>query len=700
MKIIDQLFRSNLFNNPNQVNRASGQRSVEDGFSALKKSNVEGMDKVESLLRKLDHPVSEAETTSIENFMKTGSGSTQSKLDTIEWAADKGIEMTDKNLSAIQESLNSEMNEAEMLETLSGAKEVLDEKLTGKQAEDILEKIKADPTIPEPMKQAIEKAVESGLPIEKAVVRAVKTMIKANVDVKGQTVFLEKTPGEKPCVCLNINDLLEAVSKALTAMENGASGSFETLLKESLVDVLGMAELENLSLIFTGDLEASVEGAEQGLEGLEGLEGVENEVDEKDLDTDEEIRAFEQEMIERLEASFDEVMGAMMDQMTDDMVAASSDIRFKQFLVTKVTAQAIEAKETFNQVRKEIVQSLRDLEPPKSPQEKLDMKEVLTKAIDKLDNTLMKSDVTLFTSMKMERDLLNMSSTLQEARKLLSKGDLTQAMDITKNVQKKLDQMVFKPAEKNIQLMAMKNGMDVLNVKPNMMPSINWQDTSPRGVLELFRDLGLNHEPEVAEKLLSHDKSMARDENYKIKDNLKAVLMKMVENEEPDNRRAVAAAEKTLNNLTGQQLMNKLETKQDTQTLFFHIPVQADGEIKDMKLFVNARKNGDALDWENSSLYFSVDLKKYGETGIHLQSKDKLLSITVRNDNQAFEGVMKPLVTALQKEFVDVGYKLGPVSFSNLDKKTPKEVVKPIEVDKVKVKPQSPVKEKGFDFSI
>lgn len=686
MKIIDQLFRSNTFkNNTNQINRASSEKSVEDGFSMFKKSKVEGMDKVESLLRKMDYPVSESETQSIERFMQNGTGSMKSKLDTIEWAADKGIEMTDKNLSAIQESLNAEMNEAELVETLSGAKDVAKDQITGEQAEDILEKIKADPTIPEPLKQAIEKAVESGVTLEKAVIRAVRSMIKANVEVKGQTAFLEKSPGEQPCVCLNINDLLEAVSKALSAMANGEAGSFEDLLKASLTEVLGKDLLEDLAQIFLGD------GSEE-----DGLLGI----DEEEEDKVENEEAFEKEMLERLEASFEEVMGAMMEHVQEDMAGVVTDIRFKQFLVTKVTAQAIEAKETFNQVKKDIVQSLRDLEVPKTPQEKLDMKEVLSKAIDKLDNTLMKSDVTLFTSMKMERDLLNMSSTLQEARKLLAKGDVTQALDITKNVQKKLDQIVFKPSEKNIQLMAFKDGMNVLNVKPNMIPAINWQDASPRGVLELFRDLGLNHEPEVAEKLLSHDKSMVKDDNYKIKDNLKAILMKMVENEEPDNRRAVAAAEKTLNNLTGQQLMNKLETKQDTQTLFFHIPVQADGEIKDMKLYVNARKNGDALDWENSSLYFSVELKKYGETGIHIQTKDRLLSITVHNDEKAFEGVMKPLVTALQKEFVDVGYKLGPVSFSNLDKKKPKEVVKPTEVEKVKTQAPYPAQEKGFDFSI
>jgi len=687
MKIIDQLFNSNIFTNKNNQAQSSRQSSTSmmgDAFSALKNSKAPGMDKVESMLRNMNRPVSDSEVSSIEKFMSDGTGSVDSKLETVKWAADKDIEMTDKNLNAIHESLNSEMNEAELIETLSGVKD------SGKiSPEEIVDKINSDPTIPQSVKDSIAASIEEGLPLDKAIVRAVKNLIRANVEVKGQTVFIQGSDGNENCICISLDDLLQAVESAFEALESGEGVSFEDLLKEALVEVLGEDEIKNLAEIMLSD-------DENTLEDVEGVESNENE------EADADIKAFEDDMIERLEASMDEVMSSFMDNSDGEMAAAISDMRFKTFLVTKITAQAIEAKKEFNEVKKEIVQNLRELEVPKTPQEKADVKEMLGKAIEKLDNLLMKSDVTLFTDMKMERDLLNMSSTLQEARKLLGKGEVNQALDIAKNVQNKLDQMIFKPSEKNVQLMAFKQGADVLNIQTNTVPSIDWQDASPRGVLELFRNMGLNHEPEVAEKLLSQDKSLIKDGDYKIKDNLKAVLLKLMESEEPDQRRAVSATEKSLNNLTGQQLMNKLETKQDTQTLFFHVPVNAAGEVKDMKLFVNARKNGDSIDWENSSLYFSVDLKKYGETGIHIQTKDKLLSISVKNDNASFENVMKPLVTVLQKEFVDVGFKLGPVNFTALDKtKSGGDIVKMRDVEKPTktiVKPTE--SEKGFDFSI
>jgi hypothetical protein len=294
-----------------------------------------------------------------------------------------------------------------------------------------------------------------------------------------------------------------------------------------------------------------------------------------------------------------------------------------------------------------------------------------------------------------------MSSELQEARKNLSKGDIAAAKETVKQVSSTLEKMIFKPSEKNIELMAFKQGAEMTGLKPSGLPTLSAQSTSMRGVLELFREMGLNHEPEVAEKLLGMGKKQGLEEDYKIKDNLKAVLLRLAEQEDMGSKRSIEGTEKALNNLTGQQLMNKLETKQDTQTLFFHIPVDTGSEIKDMRLFVNSRKNGDALDWENTSLYFSVELKKYGETGILIQSKDRQLSINVRNDNAEFEDVMSPMVTALQKEFVDVGFKLGPVRFTSLNDTSPKDLIQTKDIEKKAQKGSyRSTPEKGFDFSI
>ncbi len=692
MKIIDQLFSTNRFANMGQkTGQEKTSGTLSGGFALIENSTVEGMDKVQNLLRNLDHPVTEKEATSIEGFMQNSSGSVASKLETIEWATDKNVELSEDNLTAIHETLNNEINEGELIQTLSGTKALSEDK-----TKSLVEKIKSDDTIPPAFKQKILSAVKKGMPLDKAVVSAVRDTLQLDASIKGRTLFIQDSDGTNAVV--SIDQILEVVSKAFEMLQTDKLEGFVGVLKEALASAIGEASL--VDFIDGEMLEAETSQTDQRDEtDINEMEAVE---EEGQLPTSiDEYDAFEDEIIERLEASFEEVASALVQQVGQDALEATADVHFKSYLVEKVTENAIAAKETFNVTRQEMVNSLRDIVSDDVSLSREQMKETLSKVIDKLDNMLMKSDVTLYTSMKMERNLLGMSSELQEARKNLVKGDFTTAKEIVKQVSGSLEKMIFKPSEKNIELMAFKQGAEMSGLKQSGMPVLSAQNTSMRGVLELFREMGLNHEPEVAEKLLEVGKNKGLEEDYKIKDNLKAVLLRLAEQDDAGSKRSVEGAEKALNNLTGQQLMNKLETKQDTQTLFFHIPVDTGSEIKDMRLFVNSRKNGDALDWENTSLYFSVELKKYGETGILIQSKDRQLSINVRNDNKAFEDVMTPLVTALQKEFVDVGFKLGPVRFTSLNDTSAKDLIQTKDIEKKAQKvPYRSTPEKGFDFSI
>lgn len=691
MKIIDQLFSTNRFTSMGQKTaqeKTSG--TLSGGFALIEKSTVEGMDRVEGLLRNLNHPVSEKEATSIEGFMQNSTGSVASKLETIEWATDKNVELSEDNLTAIHETLNNEMNESELIQTLSGTKALSED-----ETKSLIEKIKSDDSIPTAFKQKILTAVKQGMPIDKAVIAAVRDTLQLDASIKGRTVFIQGSDGSG--VCLSVDQMLEVVTQAFEMIQSEAVQGFEDALKEAFVSLLGedalVEGLEDEALL---DDTAQVEETEEAdINSMNTLQ------EDGETSASDDYEAFENEMIERLEASFEAVAYALVDQMGLDAAEATADVRFKSYLVEKVTENAIAAKEEFNSTRQEMVKALRDMTLEETPLSREEMQETLSKVIDKLDHMLMKSDVTLYTSMKMEKNLLNMSSELQEARKNLSKGDIAAAKETVKQVSSTLEKMIFKPSEKNIELMAYKQGAEMTGLKPSGLPTLSAQNTSMRGVLELFREMGLNHEPEVAEKLLGMGKKQGLEEDYKIKDNLKAVLLRLAEQEDVSSKRSIEGTEKALNNLTGQQLMNKLETKQDTQTLFFHIPVDTGSEIKDMRLFVNSRKNGDALDWENTSLYFSVDLKKYGETGILIQSKDRQLSINVRNDNAEFEDVMSPMVTALQKEFVDVGFKLGPVRFTSLNDTSPKDLIQTKDIEKKaqKVSYRS-TPEKGFDFSI
>ena len=70
--------------------------------------------------------------------------------------------------------------------------------------------------------------------------------------------------------------------------------------------------------------------------------------------------------------------------------------------------------------------------------------------ISKLDKTILKSDMMLFTDMKTEKQLLQASTQLAEAKKLLSQGNHAEASKIVRDVKNMMDSINFKPSDQKI----------------------------------------------------------------------------------------------------------------------------------------------------------------------------------------------------------------------------------------------------------
>ncbi len=175
--------------------------------------------------------------------------------------------------------------------------------------------------------------------------------------------------------------------------------------------------------------------------------------------------------------------------------------------------------------------------------------------------------------------------------------------------QKALDQV--------IQLQKNTTGIEMMN---KHLSDFENMPKSGRGVLDYVRQLGLNHDSELVERLgLQKEMKM---EDQKVDNNMRHILQKLSEDVE-DRTRMVQASDKMMNHLTGQQLANKLETKSQGQNLFFNIPLKMQEEIKDLKLYVKSRKQDQKIDWENASLYFAFETKHYDEMGIRVVSVNK-----------------------------------------------------------------------------
>jgi len=402
------------------------------------------------------------------------------------------------------------------------------------------------------------------------------------------------------------------------------------------------------------------------------------------------------EFLERIEESISDVLDnseALLDYEFLNEYLQSGDMNFKTFLVKEINDKMIEVKSDFNKFKNDVASDLKkvvdDMEVDKKVT--LDTKEVLGKVIDKLDKMLLKSDIPLYTTMKQEKKLLLMSSDLEEARSLIEAGKFKEGLKTVKNVMNSIEEMTFQPSMKKV--VAMGRGM--MSMEQNVVLS-NTQNTSSRSVLETLRNLGVNNEAEIAEKAFG-GKRASED---RITENAKTILMKMVEKEGQEHK-TVTSAEKTLNNLVGQQLMNKLDAKQGTQKLQFNIPIQVMEKVKNLKVHVNSKKNHQKMDWKNNSMYFLIDLEKYGQTGIKIDVVDAHVKVTLRNDNYKEMETLSEDINKISERLAQVGFSVDHIEFEPLtENKTPAEAKSNQKQPAGKVSEKPKPKKEGFDFKI
>ena len=192
------------------------------------------------------------------------------------------------------------------------------------------------------------------------------------------------------------------------------------------------------------------------------------------------------------------------------------NIQSKDILVTKVTEKLAQATHDFRELKREITRNLDSVERVINTFKKNaypQAKQMLETAISKLDNAILKSDMMLFTDMKTEKQLMNASSQLAEAKKLLAKGDHAEAGRIVNEVKTLIDKLIFKPSEQKIMHYVNKESMSLGNSTPTQQMLAQFseaahgtlnQEPSARQMYEMVRSLGLNHESDVANSLVFH----------------------------------------------------------------------------------------------------------------------------------------------------------------------------------------------------
>lgn len=381
----------------------------------------------------------------------------------------------------------------------------------------------------------------------------------------------------------------------------------------------------------------------------------------------------------------------------------------KEFIISAVTEKLAQVTNQFKNVQREITRNLDNLQQVIQhsrgnvlPQ----IKPLLENTIDLIDKAILKSDITLFTDMKTEKVLLQSSSHLADARRLLAKGDYAGARQILEDVKNTIRSIDFRPVDTKVQHYISNAIFDSQPLSTEQ--KINSQleqllvqqqnvGTSAKGAFELIRALGLNYESEAAQVLSIRPEQMNQEE---LQRNLKATMLHLLQGDQENqpHTRMSQDVQQILSHLTGQQLLSKADTGSNLQSMLLNIPVMIGKQVENLQVIINSKHQDEKIDWENCSIYFLIETKKMGETGILLSATERNLAITLKNDQAQFREKMAPLVTKYKERLSEIGYSIKGIQYTKL------------KADVVETKPKVDLKQttvptnmtpaKGFDFKI
>lgn len=355
---------------------------------------------------------------------------------------------------------------------------------------------------------------------------------------------------------------------------------------------------------------------------------------------------------------------------------------FKLILEEKITPKIAEVKAQFEELKSHISKNIdRMMQTPSIKSNT----ELLFKTIEVLDNAIMKSDISLYMDLKGERELIKLSTKLNQAHDILQKGDYSKAKDILSEISKNLNDIVFKPSLKRVMAISdIPNPSDSnLNLEyanhfmSHAVNSFHDEKTSATSLLDFMRTLGINHESEVFQKLFpqinqSSENKISQEHNNQIRNNifnLKEILLNLSKSSENISMGEKVKANSAISAINVNQYQNKFAEDKIMQEMNFHIPVKINNKVADVKVFIKSSQKNMKLDYANFNMYFVLNTELQGNIGIRVAAVDLKLKVELKNDVFASKPLQKLDSIRLNfKSFVEeIGYHLVELKFSKFD---------------------------------
>ncbi len=519
---------------------------------------------------------------------------------------------------------------------------------------------------------AIKEAFSKEIPLNEKFLSALKHVETASLldYLEDSELSLEPSTSyesENAYTREELNNIDNNLKKLFVEIENLDQTDVENKNKESLE-----AEIKELKYIDTISTLEKTKNRDKA-----NYIGSEREVDNINAETKKKVKMEDDDITETLLADI-----SMIKNYVGSAISINKN--YDTYIETKITPKLLKLRNEFSDFKKDLLQTL-----DKTDVQGLslrDKKEILLDAVQKIDNKIMKSEMSLFMDLKGERELLKISSELQSAVKLINKGKISEAEKIIKEQVAIVNKIKYEPSiKKAVALSTIKkpDKRDLKDIKEEIYTSANnykTSDKSASSIVNYLRKLGINHEVESFEKYMTKNTTVKNDfVNIK---NIKEMLLAMTKN--PEDKVSYQKASSMINHIDKMQIKNKIADNNNLQTITLEVPLNIDGRIKNVKVFIKSPQKNLKLDWENFNMFFAFTTEKIGKIGIKVSAVNRNLSVSIIN-NEISKSVTTKIKEDLKSDVEEFGYKIVKMALELWKSEQKKE------------EPDKPIFERVFD---
>jgi len=340
----------------------------------------------------------------------------------------------------------------------------------------------------------------------------------------------------------------------------------------------------------------------------------------------------------------------------------AAPVRSNLTIIAEVTPRLAEVTNDFRREQRTIVSQLRQIEPLVE-ERPLQMAQVIESTANRLRQTFQQTDAMLHTSMRDEKQLIQLLSKLERGTELALLGRGAEAKAVVQDVRQTLEAFRYSPA----------------NVRTAYLPELN---PSLRPAVANTQQTPV---PQQSQPASTAQRPFPYEPGQNSPRVLQETVQKTLQLQTAELKLATPAANpeaaKLQTFLNTQQQVNKPDSNQQLQQLLLALPVQLVEGTAGLHVHLQNKRPDEVIDWENNTLYVQLETPRLGDIGVRVETVSRKMQITIENDFPLLERLATPFLERTTEALQATGYQDVRIRFDAFTKdQTTPETVKPDEI--------------------